>query len=255
MDILAAVAGHVKSMAIVTGVYQPARRVYRALRPQNAREASLLCRQLERFDLGNRLVFDIGANIGAVSEALLVQGARVVAVEPNVSLLSEIEARRPTGGDLVVVGAAVSSMASIVKLHISKHTGLSSLRPDWSETNQARFVPAVTVSELVRTFGRPYYIKVDVEGHELDVVRGMRECVPLLSFEFHMDDRVTEAVEVLRQYATLGAFEANVLLEGAADFAFSDWISSLEFEACLRRLCQSERERRLAYGQVFLRCQ
>jgi hypothetical protein len=43
----------------------------------------------------------------------------------------------------------------------------------------------VTLDSLIARFGSPSYIKIDVEGCEDQVLSGLSNCPPLLSFEFN----------------------------------------------------------------------
>ena len=45
---------------------------------------------------------------------------------------------------------------------------------------QSRQVETVTIEQLIIAHGSPFFIKIDVEGHELSVLRGMRR--PFLIF-------------------------------------------------------------------------
>jgi len=46
----------------------------------------------------------------------------------------------------------------------------------------------------IETFGKPFYCKIDVEGWELDVLKGLSQPIPLISFEFHLNGKnITKA--------------------------------------------------------------
>lgn len=115
------------------------------------------------------------------------------------------------------------------------------------------YVPALTFQELFNVFGIPYYVKIDVEGHELDVFRGMKTQVPLVSFEFHMDQkRVEEALKIMKQYRMLGDFTVNIIFEGDRSQYFKEAISYTAFEEKFESLCAQKNKRRKAYGQCFM---
>jgi hypothetical protein len=73
---------------------------------------------------------------------------------------------------------------------------LSTLSTDWigDVSGSGRFdhegwsgsieVAVTTLQELTSTYGTPAFCKIDVEGHELQVLRGMGDGLPALSFEF-----------------------------------------------------------------------
>jgi FkbM family methyltransferase len=247
----------IKSIAIAFDQYQNFRSVYRFFKRRNEREAETLLAQLGNLELSGQLVFDIGANIGAVTEALLELGSRVVAIEPNISLISEIQARCSNDVNLTILPIAISSSATISKFYISEFIGQSSFREDWSDSKKAPqvvFVPTLPFSELVKAFGKPHYVKIDVEGHELDVFLGMKEQIPLVSFEFHMDQpRISEAVKIMERYRTLGGFTANLILEGESSMYFPEWIAYPTFEAEFLKLCEKEKGRSASYGQLLMK--
>lgn len=247
----------VKRIAIALGQFENLRRAYRVVNRRNRREALGISRFVESLSLKDRLVFDIGANIGTMSEAFLDHGARVVAIEPNIALLPELRARCSNSPRLTILPIAISAAADIRKFFIPEWSGQSSLHEDWSNSPTpptVTFVPCLPFSALVEAFGRPYYVKIDVEGHEFAVVEGIRELVPLISFEFHMDPvRAQEAVRVTKTYGALGNCEANVLLEGAEAMYFPEWLPPTKFSSSFLELCSREQARASAFGHVFLR--
>lgn len=246
----------IKNIAIAIEQYHNFRYLYRIFRLSNRRESELLTRQLSNFDLKGKLVFDVGANIGSVTESLLNLGARVVAVEPNFSLLSEIQARCPKAADLVILPVAISSRAAISKFYLSEYSGQSSFYDGWSDSEKSTqlvYVPTITFTEMINTFGTPYYIKIDVEGHEFDVVSGIPANVPLVSFEFHMnEERAREALKIIWKYKEVSIYSANILLEGESVFYFSKWLDASELEGKFLELCDKESGRSASYGQLFM---
>jgi len=64
-------------------------------------------------------------------------------------------------------------------------------------------VPIKTLDQLIATYGRPKYIKIDVEGYELPVIGGMHAKIDLISFEYHLnkDDCAAklQIIEYLKQ--------------------------------------------------------
>ena len=140
----------IKKLAIATQQYNKFRRVYRFFKSSNRKESELLTRQLLNFDLKGKLVFDIGANIGTVTESLLSIGARVVAVEPNLSLLPEIQARCPKDAELVILPVAISSKTAVSKFYLSEYSGQSSFYDNWSDSKKPlQLVYVVSIIVLI----------------------------------------------------------------------------------------------------------
>jgi FkbM family methyltransferase len=144
-------------------------------------------RRLRRFVPKGSLVFDVGANRGDVTSVLLDLGARVVAVEPNPEMVALI--RRRYGVTVEVAAAGRQSGEAV--LHLGSDPGHSSLSDEWQTTHPERFdedrtlrVRVVTLDELIERHGQPAFVKIDVEGFEAEVLGGLSQLVPALSFEF-----------------------------------------------------------------------
>lgn len=130
------------------------------------------------------LMLDVGANVGflAILAARLVgPGGRVVAFEPvpgNASLV-----RRNAGlnglGNLEVIESAVGDRCGSATLVLARHCGGAALSgtqrpPDACGEIEVRLT---TLDAWWAGAGRPRpsFVKVDVEGGELDVLRGARQ--------------------------------------------------------------------------------
>jgi len=68
---------------------------------------------------------------------------------------------------------------------------------------QQLVVPIITLDSLIAHFGEPAYVKIDVEGYEMDVLRGLSWQPPLLSSEFHN-------AELDTAYACIDRFTENL---------------------------------------------
>ncbi|MCQ9378576.1 FkbM family methyltransferase [Methyloversatilis sp. XJ19-49] len=157
------------------------------------------------------LVLDLGANIGYVSLHYLAQGAREVhAFEPSPEIFSRLESLRAPGlhsynlaiGDRLGQGALILSS--------SHHQG-STLYPEvveirpkvYGEHPASVLVEIRTIDDLFPLL-RFDYVKVDIEGGELDFVRGavrmLKERPPrVLSLEIKPEFR-TEYLAALESY-------------------------------------------------------
>jgi FkbM family methyltransferase len=137
--------------------------------------------------LNKNLIFDIGMHIGQDTRFYLEKGFRVVAVEANPVLAEEASnlfREYIEDGQLVIVGKGISgSESSSIPFYVNKtYTEWSSFvydigsRRDGCDTI---FVDVITVQYLFEKFGCPYYMKIDIEGLDFEVLKSLRD-IPVL---------------------------------------------------------------------------
>ena len=87
-----------------------------------------------------------------------------------------------------------------------------------------------TLGALIEQFGTPALCKIDVEGFELEVLRGLDRSLPLVTFEYHLSEREL-LVGCLERLEQLGPIETNANTMDSGDLVFSRWLSVSEFLA------------------------
>lgn len=152
--------------------------------------------------LASGVCLDIGANIGVISQALLANGYRVMAFEPQPEIFELLsENCRSVGGEFVVFNTAVGSSAGVAtmpKVQYSAKGNFGGLGIGDTSIYGTIDVPVTTIDSY--HFPNVGFVKIDVEGYELEVLRGMVDtitrCRPVLYIE---DDR-RERSAALREY-------------------------------------------------------
>jgi FkbM family methyltransferase len=190
--------------------------------------------------LKGAVVFDIGANVGTMTSIFASLGAKVVAVEPNPDCARHIELA--TSRDVVeVLQAAVGERNGLAELEVSdRKDKMSSLSREWRDAvskgnrnyvgmwNRKVTVPMITLDSLVQLYKLPFYIKIDVEGYEEEVLKGLSKCPPLLSFEFNRMF-LEPAVRALDNNIFDGA-SFNYTLIDPVKFELRNWVDREELK-------------------------
>lgn len=207
------------------------------------------------------LVFDIGANIGERVAALLDVGCRVIAVEPQEECCALIRSLKAKPDSLYVVPKACGATTGSAELKSGSGTDvLATISEEYISTvaksgrfgahswEKTRTVPVCTADDLVREFGTPRFIKIDVEGFEVPVLEGLNVAPEILSFEFTPE--MAAAMQVCVGHCEkLGLVEFNISYGESMRFARGKWVSASHMRQTIDAL---EGDSSL-FGDVFAR--
>jgi len=207
------------------------------------------------------LVFDIGAHVGDRSRAFLRLGARVIAVEPQPQLRPWLE--RTLRGDprAQILPQAVGAEVGRAQLAISRRNPtVSSLSESWRTRlpevhpgfrgvrwEEQVEVEVTTLDVLIAQFGVPAFCKIDVEGYEGEVLKGLSYPIPALSFEF-IAGGLDLAADCIERLEAIGPYEFNAIPGEQRRFYHPSWISGAEMRSWL--LFGAER---LSSGDLYAR--
>lgn len=166
-------------------------------------------------------IFDIGGNIGyypLMELELLRRTGQVIVVEPspaNVALLRRNLSLNDYS-DIPVIEAAVSNVATKRTFFLSEQSNLGTFHPIGTGaktlTGKTLEVDTVTVPMLAKRYGPPDLLRMDVEGHEVEVLNGMIDDLrkgtyaPIVIFETHLSrySEKHDMAETLRNLFALG---------------------------------------------------
>ena len=194
-------------------------------------------------------VFDIGGNNGDKTEIFLACGARHVALlEPDPYWLNIHKWRFSHDTRVDLCPFAVSSSRGAARL-LRFYPGcpLNTLETKWAEalaTGNERFqrqtitevieIATITFQQLIEKLGMPDYAKVDVEGHELEVLGGMLQAPKTMSLEFNIPEFYSEFQDsVMYLVEKHKRCRTNFVVDYKKGFECAEWLSPKEILSVL----------------------
>ena len=194
------------------------------------------------------LAFDIGSHVGDRIGSFRRCGARVVALEPQPLCARVIRTLYGDDAGVTLVEAACGPRPGKLTLHInSANPTVTTASPEFVKAadgaggwegqvwDRQTEVPVTTLDTLIGTHGRPDFVKIDVEGFEADVLAGLSQALPCLSFELTTIQREV-AYACLERLAAIGPYRFDIALGESQRLTFGRWVGMPEMAAHIRAL-------------------
>ncbi|MEK6653729.1 MAG: FkbM family methyltransferase [Thermodesulfobacteriota bacterium] len=206
-------------------------------RADAARQRAAMAAFYRRFFRPGELCFDVGANRGNRAAILADLGARVVCIEPQPSCVRELLKRFGRNANVTIVGAAVGEREGSGELAICEaEPTISTMSERWK--SEGRFagknqwtktvpVEVTTLDHLIARYGTPAFCKIDVEGFELSVLKGLSMPIPVISFEFTREF-FTDAKSAIDHLLSIGPAVFNASFGESMTLLDERWMTPRE---------------------------
>ncbi|TQI71536.1 FkbM family methyltransferase [Gramella sp. Hel_I_59] len=210
---------------------------------------------LKKHSSKNHLIFDVGANMGRKSFFFSKISKKVIAFEPSQRLFNFLS-KRFAGSNVEVLQYALSSEPGLKNFFITEtnqaYNSLSEKHIKTTASNSGVANGEITTAKVetrtldyfIENYGIPKYIKIDVEGHEEEVIQGLKMPVPIISFEANLPDFYDETIRILSYLNEIssGNYVCNCSAESL--FIYDNFLSIIE----LKKILRSEQ---LGYIEIF----
>lgn len=189
-------------------------------------------RFFSKFIKSGDLCFDIGSCFGDITQIFLDLQATVVCVEPQQVCLNVLYKKFSKNKNVQIISKAVSSKKGNAVLYTSPvEPAIASISEQWK--NKSRFsknfklskkqkVETTTLDDLIKEYGIPKFCKIDVEGYEKNVLHGLSQKIPFISFEF-TQELLSDALDNMNYLSKLGSAKFNCMLGGSTNLLFKNW--------------------------------
>jgi len=203
------------------------------------------------------LCFDIGANIGNRTAIFVELGCKVIAVEPQRESFNYLKKKFGSNQKVQLVNKAADEKTGQRDIFICDADAISSMSEEWISAvnksgryagfkwNRKAKIDATTLDVLIKKFGMPVFCKIDVEGSELAVLKGLSKPIRHISFEFSQD-YIPSTVKSLQYLNKLGKVKFNYSAGESMKLALNDWVDSKRMIEILKSFPD-----KLAWGDIY----
>jgi len=176
------------------------------------------------------LFIDVGANIGLISIPIALKGYPTIAIEPLPHHIIRFREnlRLNPAAKLLLLESSVGSQSdegvfrNLTIFSPPGNSGASSSDPNWNPSvgpSQSYVVPLSTVDELCaeileKESFTDVLIKIDVEGMELEVMRGCKKIIedfrPVILFEWKPNTQILQKYHRLTEFLMENSYRLQV---------------------------------------------
>ena len=203
------------------------------------------------------LFFDIGSHMGTYSDLILkdFQNSNILMFEPQVNIFKKIIKKYKNKKNIKIFNYAISDKSTTKKFYINQHDLTSSLSSLDFKNNKYLQLKAklfgttsagmILKKERVKTkklnqiiklkkIKRIDLAKIDTEGHELEVLRGMKNSIKKIKYiliELH-NDKIYHTYNPKKIHSYL--VKNNFLLKDTYKFPFTTWEDRFYFNTKIK---------------------
>lgn len=199
----------------------------------------------------NDLVFDVGANMGLKANRFLEYTDNVVCFEPQAKCIPSLEML-----GVKIENIALSDEVGEAKIYLADAHTITSMSEEFIKSglegrfkdnswNESETVPTNTLDNMILKYGKPKFIKIDVEGYELQVLKGLHQPIEYISIEFtpELCKKTVECIDYLPDSLY------NYVSQENDEFYFKDWVTKSE----IIEFVQSIHDYKVEFGDIYIK--
>ena len=209
----------------------------------------------------NSLIFDIGAHLGDKSLPFLKNDMRVLMVEPNPFMCKLLNTYFSKNPNVKILQKGVGEKKRKAIFYISDDApGASTLSRSWKtlkrfkrfkiKYNRTINIDLVTLDYLIKKYGSPDYIKIDIENYEYYAISGLKKKNGIISFEF-VNENFGNIIKCLNKLVKIGYKEFNFSLGDKAFFFYKKFLKINKIPILLKTIKKLSSKKSELWGDIY----
>lgn len=205
------------------------------------------------------LVFDLGANLGNRISVFLSLKAKVIAIEPQEKCIKYLKLK--FGKKIKVIGKGVGSKNGIMNFYESDASTLSTFSEEWIESvklsgrfsmfkwKKPKKIEVTTLDDLIEIYGKPCFVKIDVEGYEYEVLKGLSKSIQYISLEYALPENKPNLINCIEKlYLINNNVKFSYSIADSMELAINYWLDKDKMLA----LISTEEFEKTSCGDIYV---
>ena len=149
--------------------------------------------------------------------------------------MQQLRKKFGNNNSVILVQKALGDKEGEAEFFLSNAHKISSMSNEWINSVKAsgRFsngqwqksviVPVTTLEKVIEEYGKPTFCKIDVEGFEFQVLKGLSQPIKTISFEF-TPEFIESTISTVKYLSTIGRFQFNYSVGESMSLSLSKWV-------------------------------
>ncbi len=186
------------------------------------------------------IYYDVGANYGNRIEPIIDDNIKIIAFEPQPKCIKKLKSK--FGNKITLIQKGLGAKKDTMPMFLARAHTISSLSKDFIKATQesGRFSKykwdkqikvEIDTLDNISEYGTPSFMKIDVEGFELEVLKGLSTPIKYISCEYTVPERTTSLIDCIKRIDEIsGGNKAlfNYSVGESMKWALTDWLTPEE---------------------------
>jgi len=230
---------------------------------KNKQEQKLIKKRREfylQFLCPNDIYYDVGANYGNRIEPIIKDQIKIIAIEPQQECINYLSKKYKDR--ITIIPKGLAEKKGVQSMYLSDAHTISSFSKEWIDAikksgrfseynwNKEQVIEIETLDNLILKYGKPQFIKIDVEGYEYEVLKGLSQSITTISFEYTIPERknsIIDCIDRIIEISNQNEVLFNYSIGESMEWALDKWISAQE----MKKKIDLERFINSGFGDVY----